>query len=49
MDIREKFINIVKDKKHIKLTELQIKDLEIGIIINLKEFILINAYLLYLI
>ena len=31
MDIRKKFINIVKDKKHIKLTELQIKDLEIGI------------------
>jgi DNA-directed RNA polymerase subunit M/transcription elongation factor TFIIS len=31
MDIREKIINIIKDKKHIKLTDLQIKDLEIGI------------------
>ena len=31
MDLREKFIHLINNKPHIKLSELEIKDLEIGI------------------
>ena len=31
MDLREKFIELIENKKHIKLNKTEIKDLEIGI------------------